>query len=51
VLKPGGLLVSVDGITTWPLYDRPDIITAQLSEDEAAERAPAYSEFRQHLIK
>jgi ubiquinone/menaquinone biosynthesis C-methylase UbiE len=51
VLKPGGPLVSVDGSTSWPVFDNPNEINTPLSHDEAIKRAPEYCLFTEHIFK
>ena len=43
VTKPGGLLVSVDGATDWPVFDKPDDILTPLLPEQALARAPGFS--------
>lgn len=42
VLKPGGLLVSVDGSTNWPVFDKVDDFNTPLLPEQAMIRAPGF---------
>jgi len=51
VLKPGGLLVSVDGSTNWPVFDKVDDFTTQLLPEQAMERAPGFCRLLEKLFE
>jgi ubiquinone/menaquinone biosynthesis C-methylase UbiE len=51
VLKPGGLLVSVDGSTNWPVFDKMDDFNTQLLPEQAMERAPGFCRLLEKLFE
>lgn len=42
VLRPGGLLLSVDGSTNWPVFDKIDDFSTPLLPEQARARAPGF---------